>query len=199
MFLVAAASLPSSFLLIVVPFGLQSASLDRICINSTRVSPALDPRTVLTLRKHIPVTYLLFLALHARQPASFSLTLGFNYNLHSRYTAWWSPRYLQYRPGTIHSYCNVRDYIPCAVLYIPMTILLTTNLYFSTPHPFHPVSLPPSQLASISESQLHMCLLPRHELNIGLLCLWNTREQTSNITPLKRLPLGFGLERGHPV
>ena len=33
------------------------------------------------------------------------------------------PRYFQCPPGTIHSYCVIMDYIPYAVLHIPMTVL----------------------------------------------------------------------------
>ena len=34
-----------------------------------------------------------------------------------------SPQYFQYPLGTVLTYCNIPDYIPYAVLYIPMTTL----------------------------------------------------------------------------
>ena len=38
-----------------------------------------------------------------------------------------------------YSYYNILDYIPYAVLYIPVTIFLTANSYFSVPSHFYPL------------------------------------------------------------
>ena len=53
---------------------------------------------------------------------SFRCTIQWLDNhMHTLYKV--SPQYFQYTEGTINSYNNTVDYIPYAVLYIPMTIL----------------------------------------------------------------------------
>ena len=39
------------------------------------------------------------------------------------YVTKWCPQYAQHPPGAVHSYYNITDCIPYAVLYVPVTIL----------------------------------------------------------------------------
>lgn len=57
-----------------------------------------------------------------------------------------APWYFQHQPITMHSYYNITDYIPHAIFYIPITILLPPICIFLIPSPFSsslPTSPPP--------------------------------------------------------
>ena len=69
------------------------------------------------------------------------------------------PQYFQYSTGTIHSDYNIINYIPYAVLYIPVTILLLLVCTSQFLYLFHPVPQSPSPLAAISLFSVPMSLL----------------------------------------